>query len=71
MGDPAAIGIKDLKRPKAGDRVSIKTGEVPVFWARGVTPQAFVIEARPDLCITHKPGHMFVTDLLNEEIATF
>jgi uncharacterized protein YcsI (UPF0317 family) len=71
IGDPSTIGIRNLKRPDFGDAVTIKKGEVPVFWACGVTPQAVVIKAKPDLCITHTPGHMFISDLLNEELATF
>ncbi len=71
IGDPAAIGIKDLRKPEFGNSVTIKKGEVPVFWACGVTPQAVVMKAKPDLCITHAPGHMFISDLLNEELATF
>jgi uncharacterized protein YcsI (UPF0317 family) len=71
IGDPSAIGIKDLGRPDFGDSVAIKKGEIPIFWACGVTPQAVVTEAKPDLCVTHEPGHMFITDLLNEELATF
>ena len=70
MGDPSKIGIKSLKRPDFGDPVTIRKGEVPVFWACGVTPQAVVMEARPEFCITHTPGHMFISDLLNEELAT-
>jgi len=70
MGDPSRIGIKDLKKPDFGDPVTIKRGEIPVFWACGVTPQAVVMETKPDLCITHAPGHMFIGDLLNEELAT-
>jgi len=66
---PSVIGIKDLGKPDFGDPVTIKNGEVPVFWACGVTPQAVVVKARPDLCITHAPGHMFISDLLNEELA--
>ena len=46
-----------------GDPVEVRPGEVPVFWACGVTPQAVATEARPPLLLTHKPGHMFVTDL--------
>ena len=69
IGEPSAIGIKDLRRPDFGDPVTIKKGEVPVFWACGVTPQAVVMKARPDLCITHLPGHMFISGLLNEELA--
>jgi uncharacterized protein YcsI (UPF0317 family) len=71
IGDPSRIGIKNLKKPNFGDPVTIKKGEIPVFWACGVTPQAVVMKAKPDLCITHTPGHMFITDVLNEELATF
>jgi uncharacterized protein YcsI (UPF0317 family) len=69
IGDPSAIGIEDLKKPDFGDPVTIKKGEVPVFWACGVTPQAVVMKTKPDLCMTHAPGHMFISDLLNEELA--
>jgi uncharacterized protein YcsI (UPF0317 family) len=69
IGDPLTIGIKDLRKPDFGDPVAIKKGEVPVFWACGVTPQAVVMRVKPDLCITHTPGHMFISDLLNEELA--
>jgi uncharacterized protein YcsI (UPF0317 family) len=68
FGDPAAIGIRDLDRPDFGDPVAIRAGEVPVFWACGVTPQAVAMEVRPPLLITHKPGHMFVTDLRDTEL---
>jgi len=69
IGDPSAIGIRDLRKPDFGDPVTIKKGEIPVFWACGVTPQAVVTKAKPDLCITHAPGYMFISDLLNEELA--
>jgi uncharacterized protein YcsI (UPF0317 family) len=62
LGDPAAIGIRDLARPDFGDPVEIRRDEVPVFWACGVTPQAAIMQARPPICVTHKPGHMFITD---------
>jgi len=62
IGDPGAIGIRDIDRPDFGDPVEVRPGEVPVFWACGVTPQAVVMQVRPAWCITHKPGHMFVTD---------
>ena len=70
IGDPSKIGIKNLKKPDFGDPVTIKKNEVPVFWACGVTPQVVVMKAKPDLCITHTPGHMFISDLLNEELAS-
>jgi uncharacterized protein YcsI (UPF0317 family) len=62
IGDPGMIGIRDLGKPDFGDPVDCRPGEVPVFWACGVTPQAVAMAARPPLLITHKPGHMFVTD---------
>ena len=41
-----------------------------MFWACGVTPQAVAVASRPELMITHAPGHMFVTDARDEEMAT-
>jgi len=70
LGLPEAIGIKDLSRPDYGDRVPVGSGELPVFWACGVTPQAVIAEARPDFCITHAPGSMLITDLLNTKLAS-
>jgi uncharacterized protein YcsI (UPF0317 family) len=69
IGDPTQIGIRDLMRPDFGDAVTIRPGEVPVYWACGVTPQAVAMQAKPSLMITHAPGHMFITDLKNEELA--
>lgn len=63
LGDPAAIGIADLARPEFGDAPDIRPGDVPVFWACGVTPQSAIRRARPEIAIVHEPGHMLVTDL--------
>jgi uncharacterized protein YcsI (UPF0317 family) len=68
FGDPQALGIRDMSRPDFGDPVEIRPGEVPVFWACGVTPQAVAMEVQPPLLITHKPGHMFVTDLRDTDL---
>ena len=65
IGNPELIGIEDIDRPYAGDRIEVKHGEQPVFWACGITPQAAVLRARPPICITHAPGHMLVTDMKN------
>lgn len=62
IGDPDKLGITDLDQPDFGDAVRIKPGELPVFWACGVTPQAAVMESKPPLAISHAPGHMFITD---------
>jgi uncharacterized protein YcsI (UPF0317 family) len=67
-GDPAALGIADLSRPDHGDPVEIREGEVPLFWACGVTPQEVVLTSQLPFCITHAPGHMFVTDRRNSEL---
>jgi uncharacterized protein YcsI (UPF0317 family) len=70
LGDPARIGIGELSSPDYGDAVPLAPHEVPVFWACGVTPQAALRHARPPLCITHAPGAMLITDLLNHQLAT-
>ncbi|MCB2189021.1 MAG: putative hydro-lyase [Deltaproteobacteria bacterium] len=68
-GDAGALGIADLAAPHYGDAVEVRPGEVPVFWACGVTPQAVLVESGVDFAITHAPGHMFITDLPAGEMA--
>lgn len=70
IGDPALIGIQDLAHPEYGDAVPVAPDELPVFWACGVTPQAALQQARPPLCITHAPGAMLITDVLNHQLAS-
>ena len=70
IGQPQLIGISDLNRPDYGDAVEIMPHEMPVFWACGVTPQAALMQARPPLAITHAPGSMLITDLLNHQLAS-
>lgn len=69
IGNPAKIGIKDIHHPDFGDSVTINDGEVPVFWACGVTPQAIAMHVKPEIMITHAPGYMFITDLKNEQFS--
>ncbi len=71
IGLPEQIGIADLEAPFAGDPPRMAENEIPVFWACGVTPQVAVEQARPPLCITHKPGSMIITDLKNRDLAAF
>ncbi|MFN4087973.1 MAG: putative hydro-lyase [Alphaproteobacteria bacterium] len=71
FGDPPAIGIADVRVPWSGVEPELRPGDVPLFWACGVTPQVVMERARPPFCITHKPGHMLVTDRLNAEFASF
>ena len=69
LGDPAEIGINDITKPDFGDDVTIKKNELPVFWACGVTPQAVLMAAKLPFAITHAPGCMFVTDVMDETLA--
>ena len=69
IGDPEAIGIRDISKPDLGEFVDLKEDEVPVFWACGVTPQVVAMESKPPLMITHSPGHMFITDLRDDDLA--
>jgi uncharacterized protein YcsI (UPF0317 family) len=70
IGSPETLGISDLAKPDFGDPVEAQDGDVPVFWACGVTPQVALASARPPFAITHAPGHMFITDVLDEAYAT-
>lgn len=69
FGDPSEIGINDITKPDYGDAVTVKHGEVPVFWACGVTPQLAIAQAKPDFCITHSPGCMLITDINNSQLS--
>ena len=62
IGDPEHIGISRIDRPDWGDSVSIRSGEMPVFWACGITPQLAALVSKPPLMITHAPGYMFAGD---------
>ncbi len=66
-GDPAAIGITDLGRPDYGDAVTLLPGEIPVFWACGVTTQAALERARLPFFMAHAPGSMLVTDWVHAD----
>lgn len=63
VGDPGSLGIADLAVPDYGDAPVLAPGDVPVFWACGVTPQAVVAAAKVPFAISHAPGQMLVTDV--------
>lgn len=69
IGNPTEIGITDLALPDFGESVTINENEVPVFWGCGVTPQSVALDAKPDLMITHAPGHMFITDIPDSQLS--
>jgi len=66
VGDPKSIGIGDVSSPDWGDPAPVGAGEVPVFWACGVTPQVAIEAAKLPICITHKPGCMLITDIAED-----
>lgn len=67
IGNPEHIGIQNINVPDYGEPVTIRPNEVPVFWGCGVTPQSVALDAKPELMITHAPGHMFITDIKDSE----
>jgi uncharacterized protein YcsI (UPF0317 family) len=69
IGTPAEIGIADITRPDYGEYVEIHEGEIPVFWACGVTPQQVIQQARLPLAVSHVPGYMFISDRKNSSYA--
>ncbi|MBN3312654.1 GLUCM protein, partial [Atractosteus spatula] len=62
IGYPGLIGVEDLSRPDYGDAVELQPGDVPVFWACGVTGVEAVRNCRSPLAFTHSPGCMFLSD---------
>ncbi len=66
LGDPSLIGISNLEKPDYGESVPLYSGEIPVFWACGVTPQEAIGQSKIPFAITHAPGHMFITDLVED-----
>ncbi|MFP4457588.1 MAG: putative hydro-lyase [Clostridia bacterium] len=68
LGDPKLIGIDNIDAPDYGDKVTIRDGEIPVFWACGVTPQKAALVSKPSIMITHSPGYMFVSDIKNSAL---
>ena len=67
FGDPSSLGIADLSQPDFGDAPEVRDGEIPVFWACGVTPQAAIMASKPPFAVTHAPGYMFITDVPDAE----
>ncbi|MEP4196994.1 MAG: putative hydro-lyase [Aliishimia sp.] len=70
VGNPLSIGISDLSKPDYGDPVDVQVGEIPVFWACGVTPQNVLRAAQLPICITHAPGHMLITHVAEDAETT-
>lgn len=69
FGSPEEIGITNIDAPDFGEAVTIQEGEIPVFWACGVTTQTAILQAKPEIAITHAPGYMFVTDIKDDHFS--
>lgn len=62
----ARLGIENLQRPDYGDPIDMAEGEIPVFWACGVTPQLAITtvgDVIDGIAIGHTPGHMLILDV--------
>jgi uncharacterized protein YcsI (UPF0317 family) len=68
FGDPSRIGIRDINRPDFHGLSIVRSGEMPVFWACGLTPQVAVMAAKIPFAIGHAPGHMLITDLTVDKL---
>jgi len=66
---PQDIGVDLSRRYQNVGDAEVAEGELPVFWACGLTPQLAVRNAKPPLCITHAPSSMLITDLRNASLA--
>ena len=62
LGDPAAIGV-DLKKPFAGTGLSVREGEVPVFWACGDTALVVAQIAKVDFMLSYNDAGVLVSDV--------
>lgn len=69
IGDPAAIGIENVHKPDYGTPVELGPDDETMFWACGVTPQEVCLASKPPFMISHAPGHMFITDVRDEDMA--
>ncbi|MDP9651015.1 putative hydro-lyase [Paraburkholderia caledonica] len=68
FGDPNEIGIADFNRPDFHGLSVVRDGEVPVFWACGLTPQVAVIAAEIPFAIGHAVGHMLITAMSVDQL---
>jgi len=75
IGDPAAIGIKDLSKPNVmhpGGKVTPRKpreGEIAAFWPCFGTIRSLAFKAKLPLMIVDYPLHNFISDKLAEELA--
>ena len=70
QGDPSALGIADLATPDFGEVLRPLPGEVPLYWPCGLTALVALENSGVEFFITHAPGKMLVTDILNSSLET-
>lgn len=66
QGDPMALGIRDPENPDWGEPLSPESGETALYWACGLTALAALQATSLPFFITHAPGAMLVTDLIED-----
>lgn len=69
IGDPEPIGVNLARRYQNVGSGHVAPGELPLFWACGLTPQLAIARAKPPISITHAPSSMLVTDLRNADLS--
>ena len=67
-GDASDLGVSIDSVPDWGEQVTIRDGEVPVFWASGTSALDAISEAELPFAITSAPGHLLVSDLTDSEL---
>ena len=65
-GDPADLGIREPERPDWGEPLATEPGETALYWGCGLTALAALQAAALPFFVTHAPGAMLVTDLVEE-----
>ena len=71
IGEPEDIGIKDIYHADLYPHHDVyprQAGEIAMFWGCGITPQLTALKAKLPIMITHKGGHMLVTDKVAAEM---
>ena len=69
-GDPSALGIANFGTPDFGEVLQPLPGEVPLYWPCGLTALVALENSGIEFFVTHAPGKMLVTDILNSSLET-
>ncbi len=76
IGDPATVGVKDLGKSDSGwippvpwPPAPLQPGEILLWWATGANLSKVAMASKIPFMIVHRPGCMFITNRLSEELA--